>query len=91
MVELGEGKLQHLCPDELQNQLNTVMQQAALRQQQQVMQLHGLLPCSSADAQQQIQPGVVKLFGQSLLSQPSLNVAPQSILCTSSVSDQVPL
>jgi hypothetical protein len=36
---------------------------------------------------------VVKLFGQSLLSQPSLNVAPQSILCTSasSVSDQVPL
>jgi hypothetical protein len=27
----------------------------------------------------------VKLFGLSLLSQPSLNVAPQSILCTSLV------
>jgi nuclear receptor co-repressor 1 len=80
MVELREAKLRHLCPEELQNQLSAVVQQASSAQQQQAVQPARPSPSSTVDAPQQIRPGDIKLFGQSLLSQPSLNVGPQSAL-----------
>ncbi|CAM6010045.1 unnamed protein product [Sphagnum balticum] len=78
MVELREAKLRHLCQEEVQNQLSAVVQQASSAQQQQAVQPARPSPSSTVDAQQQIRPGDIKLFGQSLLSQPSLNVGPQS-------------
>jgi hypothetical protein len=90
MVELREAKLRHLCQEELQNQLSAVVQQASSAQQQQALQPARPSPSSTVDAQQQIRPGDIKLFGQSLLSQPSLNVGPQSALqqAASSVNER---